>query len=46
MGREVTGARCADEGPGGHRWGPDLLEMRWRAGTGDAAAPKGALVEA
>lgn len=46
MRREVTGVRCVDGGLRGHRWGPDLLEMRWRAGKGDAAAPKGALVEA
>lgn len=45
MGREVTGARLADGGPGGHRWGPDLWEMKWRAGDGAAAAPGGALVQ-
>lgn len=46
MGREVTGSRPADGGPGGHRWGPDLWEMKWRAGNGAAAAPGGALVQA
>lgn len=36
VGGGVTGARLVDGRSGGHRWGPDLSEMRWRPGNGDA----------
>lgn len=45
MEREVTGARRADAGLAGHRWGRGLLGMRWRGGKGDAAAPEGVPTE-